>query len=67
MVVARIRNGKFFMAPTYVGRYVSRGSKCVGGITCAHAQSQFWAVNSLINENVKQTDLQRLKNRGKKG
>ena len=36
----------------YVGRYVSRGLKCVGGITCAHAQTQVWAVNLLINENV---------------
>ena len=29
-----------------VGRYVCRVPKCVGGITCAHAQSQFWAVKT---------------------
>ena len=29
-----------------VGRYVCRVPKCVGGITCAHAQSHFWAVKT---------------------
>ena len=27
-------------------RYVCRVLECVGGITCAHAQSQFWAVKT---------------------
>ena len=29
-----------------VSRYVCCVPKCVGGITCAHAQSQFWAVKT---------------------
>ena len=29
-----------------VGRYVCRVPKCVGGITCVHAQSQFRAVKT---------------------
>ena len=30
----------------YVGMYVCRVLKCVGGITYAHAQSLFWAVKT---------------------
>ena len=30
----------------YVGRYVCHVPKCVGGNTCAHAQSHFWAVKT---------------------
>ena len=30
----------------YLCRYVCRVPKCVGGITCVHAQSQFWAVKT---------------------
>ena len=29
-----------------VGQYVCRVLKCVGGITYAHSQSQFWAVKT---------------------
>ena len=30
----------------YICACVCRGPKSVGGITCAHAQSQYWAVKS---------------------
>ena len=30
----------------YVGMYVCRVLKCVGGVTYAHAQSLFWAVKT---------------------
>ena len=30
----------------YICRYVCHVLKCVGGITYAHAQSQFWAVKT---------------------
>ena len=45
--LARPRNGNHFSS--YVGMYVRRGPKSVGGITWAkraHAQSQYWAVKS---------------------
>ena len=39
----------------YVGMYVCRGPKSVGGITWAkraQAQSQYWAVNSTSNTRI---------------
>ena len=44
-VLARPVMGTIFLY-IYVGRYVCRVPKSVGGITCAHAQSPFWAVKT---------------------